>query len=179
MVPGKQKPGIDSGLYRLLQHARFFLPPVSLNKEPATAAVYPVTWYPYGMGTRCKHISTGDPDIAGAVPAMITTCPYIPASWRRSRVLHHDRGRSDANGNLRKRWRGGKSASKDSSECNFLHGSIVSSENFRPAIRQDVNFCVDRTQLTLESCREKRLLSGVIHRHLKSPCLVETWGTQI
>jgi hypothetical protein len=53
---------------------------------------------------------------------MIAGGPYVSGARRRAGMFHNDRRRPDADNDLRKRWRSSKSASKNSEDCEFLHG---------------------------------------------------------
>jgi hypothetical protein len=68
-------------------------------------------------------------------------------------MLNDYRGRSDANNNLRERWRRGKSTSKDSDKCKFLHGFSISSCGAARSGESLRNpFCEGRTRFAEESC---------------------------
>jgi hypothetical protein len=56
----------------------------------------PVPRYPFSVGVRRGNPVARDPDIAAAVPAVITADPDPSAMGAWARVLDHDRRRTDA-----------------------------------------------------------------------------------
>jgi hypothetical protein len=78
------------------------LAPVAFDQDPAAAAVDPVVGNPVRAGMGWAIPAAGDPDVTGAVPAMITGDPHKAAIGRRRTALN-DGGRwANANHHLRK-----------------------------------------------------------------------------
>src|SRR5271155_2463507 len=96
--------------------------PVTFYEDPTAVAVRPVSGHPLCMRMGRDNVAAWDPDVAVTVPAMVSTGPDISLMRGRSRMLDNDRGRSNADNNLRERWRRSKSTSKYSEERVFLHG---------------------------------------------------------
>lgn len=103
------------------------LAPVAFDEDPSAVAISPMGGHPLGVGARRGYISSGYPDITASVPAMVSAGPDITLVRGRSGMLDDNRGRGNANNNLRERWRRGKCTSKYSDEREFLHGCFVSS----------------------------------------------------
>ena len=95
---------------------------MAFYEDPATVALSPVCGHPLCVRMGRDNVAARDPDVAVTVPAMVPAGPDISFMRRRSRVLDNDRGRSNADNNLRERWRRSKSTSKYSEERVFLHG---------------------------------------------------------
>jgi hypothetical protein len=75
---------------------------VAFYQDPTIVAVDPVMGYPVCAGMWRTIPAAGDPDVAGAIPAVITIDPNKAAFGRWGTALN-DRGRwADANHNLRK-----------------------------------------------------------------------------
>jgi hypothetical protein len=71
---------------------------------------------------------TRHPDVTVSIPSVITADPDISDMRGRARMFHYDRGRSNADNNLRKRRHSSKRTSNNSNERDFLHGvSLFSS----------------------------------------------------
>jgi hypothetical protein len=79
------------------------LAPVAFDPDVATTSVGPVTIDPAGVGMGRTLINSRDPDIMGAVPAVIAGVPGPVAMLRRGRRNTFNRSRwwwSDTNNNL-------------------------------------------------------------------------------
>jgi hypothetical protein len=75
---------------------------VSFDEDPAIVAVDPVMGYPVCAGMWRTVPAARDPDVAGAIPAVISVDPNKAALWRWGTALN-DRCRwADANHKLRK-----------------------------------------------------------------------------
>ena len=72
-------------------------PPVAVMPTPAVAASNPVSRYPHGAWIRGHHVTSGHPDIFGAVPCPVARRPDIRRRRRRGRRrLDYSRGRGDS-----------------------------------------------------------------------------------
>ena len=99
------------------------LAPVSFNPDVAAAGVAPMAGNPTGSATRGRHINAGNPDVASAVPAVVSAAPDPVAVrvWRRWNHFAARRRRSDANGNLRLSNACRKKKAAGDGEEEFLH----------------------------------------------------------
>jgi hypothetical protein len=78
------------------------LAPVAFNPDVAFAVMIPVPGDPVGVSMGRFNIVSGDPDVAIAVPTVITVVPSpagMLVGWRRD-VLDGACGRANANNNL-------------------------------------------------------------------------------
>ena len=103
------------------------LTPVAFDEDPSAVVLGPVGGHPLRVRVRRGYVPSGYPDITASVPAMVSAAPDITLVRRRSGVLDDNRGRGNANNNLRERWRRRKRTSNYSDECQFLHGCFLSS----------------------------------------------------
>ncbi len=101
------------------------LAPVTFDQDPTAAAMDPVMPDPVSARVRRAIPATGNPYIAAAVPALITSNPHITALWRWRTALN-DWGRwANANHDLRKRSGRRQTKGKEQCHCGFLHGYCV------------------------------------------------------
>jgi hypothetical protein len=85
-------------------------------------------WNPLGAGTWWTHVTTRDPYVTMAVPAVIARGPNIANMGRRARPFDDYRwGWSDAHDDLRICSSGGKYDSKKSCRKKSLHCELCSS----------------------------------------------------
>jgi hypothetical protein len=78
---------------------------VAFNQDPAIVVVNPLVRNPDGVGLGRTVPAAGNPDIAVAIPVVITGDPHVAAiGWRRA-ALNDGSRRANANHNLRKRSR--------------------------------------------------------------------------
>ena len=110
--------------------------PVSFFEHPGAMVLNPVMRYPDSVWTRWVCIASGNPDITSAIPTMIARSPYVSGARRWTGMFHNDRRRPNTDNDLRKRWRSSKSTSKNSEDCEFLHGL----ENLHLDVWQNI-FC--------------------------------------
>jgi hypothetical protein len=78
------------------------LPPVAFYEDPAATAMNPVMCCPMRARMRRTVPATGNPDVAGSVPALIAVDPHEAALRRWGTALDDGRRRANANHNLRK-----------------------------------------------------------------------------
>jgi hypothetical protein len=95
---------------------------VAFDKDPSTVPLGPVARHPCRVYARRYNVVTRDPDVTVSIPPVITADPDISMVRRRARMFYHDRGRGNADNDLRKRRRSSKRTSKNSNERDFLHG---------------------------------------------------------
>jgi hypothetical protein len=98
------------------------LAPVSFYEHPSSVVLNPVMRYPDSVWTRWVCIASGNPDVMCSIPAVIAGGPYVSGARRRTGMFHNDRRWPNADNDLRKRWRSSKGTSKNSEDCEFLHG---------------------------------------------------------
>ena len=79
------------------------LAPVAFNEDPAAVAVNPVVGNPMRTGMGWTIPAAGDPDVAAAVPALISVNPHKATLWRPAALFDDDGWGANANDNLRKR----------------------------------------------------------------------------
>jgi hypothetical protein len=95
---------------------------VAFDGDPFAVVFRPVGGHPLGVRVWSYNVAARHPDIAVSVPAVISTSPHISLMRGRSGMLNDDRGRGNANNDLRERRRRSKCASEYSEKCEFLHG---------------------------------------------------------
>jgi hypothetical protein len=101
------------------------LAPVTLNKNPPTAAVYPGIRHPNRAGTRRTYPVAGHPDIARSVPAVIAGDPDESRLRRRPVTFYYGRRRADLHVNLRERRSRKQSECQQGSEQNLSHKRVT------------------------------------------------------
>lgn len=114
------------------------LAPVSFYEHPGAMVLNPVMRYPDSVWARWVGIASGNPDVTCSIPAVIARGPYVSGARRRTGMFHNDRRRPNADNDLRKRWRSSKSTSKNSEDCEFLHGL----ENLHLDVWQNILLCL-------------------------------------
>ena len=78
------------------------LTPATFDHDPTVVAMNPVMGDPTRAGMGWTVPAAGDPDVACAIPALITVNPYEAALRRWRAALDDGGGRANANHNLRK-----------------------------------------------------------------------------
>jgi hypothetical protein len=97
-LAGKKKAGFAP---RFLCYVDFGLPPVSIDKNPTIVAMFPMMGYPRRVPMRWFRPRPAMPDIAVAIPTMVTGLPH-PTRVRSVAVMLYNRcRRSDMDINLR------------------------------------------------------------------------------
>ena len=100
------------------------LPPVAFNQDPAIVVVNPLVRDPDAAGMGRTVPAAGNPDVAVAVPVVITGDPHVAAiRWRRA-ALNDGSRRANTNHNLRKRSCRRQTKCKQHCQCDFLHGEL-------------------------------------------------------
>ena len=70
---------------------------MAFDPVPAASLMAPVAGNPFSVGARWRDPVAGHPDIAGAVPAVITANPDPTRMRTPARMFDDDRRRADAN----------------------------------------------------------------------------------
>jgi hypothetical protein len=94
---------------------------VTFYKNVATVAVHPAMGDPVLAGMGRTVPAAGNPDIAGAIPAVIAIDPDVSVARDWTACLNNGGGRSYADHDLRKRGGRQQSGSEQQSWKKFLH----------------------------------------------------------
>jgi len=84
-------------------------------------AMFPAMGHPVGMTMGRTVPAARHPDIAGAIPAMVATDPFVFGAGARAASLDDGGGRSYTDHDLRKRGSRQQSGSKQQSWKKFFH----------------------------------------------------------
>ena len=97
------------------------LAPVAFDQDVTAIAMDPVMGNPTRVRMRRTIPAAGNPDVTGAIPAVIAIDPDKFRAWARAARFNDGSGRSYTDHNLRKRGGRQQSSGKQQSWQKFLH----------------------------------------------------------